>query len=435
MAKNMGELPFQSKRPLPSLFDDPEHADIRVYTISELNGMVRELLEGSFPAIWVEGEISNFRKYPSGHLYFTLKDAGAELPAVMFQGRAATLAFTPEDGQQVLALGTVTVYEVKGKYQLSVHEMRPAGLGKLQLAFEQLKEKLQREGLFDPAHKRPVPAFPQRLGVITSAQGAVIQDILNILSRRYPALEILLFPVKVQGEGAAQEIAQAIKAANRFSRAVEKIDTLIVGRGGGSLEDLWAFNEEIVARAIYASEVPVISAVGHEIDFTIADFVADLRAPTPSAAAELAVPLRDDLLAQIRQMMRQLVRAQRSHLEAQSSRLQTLQQSYALRRPLRQLSDSQQMLDGLSARLARAFRVAWQRQRERLHTLMARLEAANPATVLRRGFSIVENAVGQTISAADRVKPGDRVRVRLHRGALNCEVKTVETEGGHDGRS
>ena len=401
-----------------------------VYTVSELNGIVRRLIEQQFPVIWVEGEISNFKKYPSGHLYFKLKDAGAELPAVMFKGQTDSLAFEPEDGQQVLAYGKLTVYEAKGKYQLSVRTMKPAGLGKLQLEFEQLKEQLQREGLFDLTHKRPIPAFPGRLGVITSGQGAALRDILNIISRRYPLVELLLFAVQVQGEGASLQIAQAIESANRYSRLAEPIDTLIVGRGGGSLEDLWSFNEERVARAIYASEVPVISAVGHEVDVTIADLVADLRAPTPSAAAELAVPQRDELLGQARQLQRRLIRSERRQLERKRAQLETLVQSYALRRPLRRLGDLQQRLDGLSARLPRGFHEGWRRRLERLAGLQARLAAANPAGLLRRGYALVEKASGQVIRSAEQVKPGERVRVRLHQGALSCEVREVNLEGG-----
>lgn len=412
----MDELPFETLRDS----DEPE-----IYTVSELNAQVRELLETHFPEVWVEGEISNLRKYPSGHLYFTLKDEASEIDAVMFNHLSALLEFAPEDGMNVLAGGTLTIYERRGKYQIAVRKLKPAGLGKLQLAFERLKERLHQEGLFDEARKRPIPRFPERIGIITSAEGAALRDMLSILARRYPVIDVLLFPVRVQGEGAAEEIAQAIEGANRYHEQ-QPIDVLIVGRGGGSLEDLWAFNEERVARAIFGSEIPVVSAVGHEIDFTIADFVADLRAPTPSAAAELVVPQREKIEGDLAGSFRRLLQLERAHLEGRRYALQRLISSYALRHPLRQVREHRQTLDHLSGLLVRAFRNRRNAARDRLEGLMGRLEAVSPAAVLRRGYSIVEDERGRAIRSARDVRPHDRVNIRLHRGKLHCEVLEIE---------
>jgi len=272
---------------------DPQH----VYSVAEITREIKVLLETTIPVIWVEGEISNLKFHSSGHLYFSLKDKDSQIGGVMWRSRNASLFFTPQDGIKVLAMGKVTVYEKRGYYQFDVIKMQPAGIGELQLAFEQLKNRLQEEGLFDEEIKKPLPQYPEKIGIVTSPTGAAIQDLLNILNRRSPGIEISLKPVKVQGEGAAPEIATAIDEFNEYG----KVDVLIIGRGGGSLEDLWAFNEEVVARAIFRSNIPVISAVGHEIDFSISDFVADLRAPTHSAAAELAVLDRAELLNRILQ--------------------------------------------------------------------------------------------------------------------------------------
>ena len=264
----------------------------KILSVSQLNHEIKTLLESTIPVLWIEGEISNLKLHSSGHIYFSLKDKESQISAVMWRSRSAQLFFTPQDGMKVHAFGKINVFHKRGYYQFDIIKLQPAGIGELQLAYEQLKQRLQEEGIFDEEHKRQIPEFPERIGIVTSPTGAAIQDLLNILNRRFPGLEIVLGPVKVQGEGAAQEIADAVDNFNKFGKA----DLLIVGRGGGSLEDLWAFNEEIVARSIFRSKIPVISAVGHEVDFTISDFVSDLRAPTPSAAAELAVPDRIDLL-------------------------------------------------------------------------------------------------------------------------------------------
>lgn len=418
----MNELPFETSGNGPD-----------IYSVSDLNALVREMLEVEFPELWVEGEISNFRQYPSGHCYFTLKDESSELDAVMFRGHANYLGFVPEDGMNVLAFGTLTIYERRGKYQIAVRKLKEAGLGKLQLAFERLKAKLQDEGLFDEAHKKPLPRYPQRIGVVTSGSGAAFRDICSILARRYPIVELRLWPVRVQGSDAGNEIAHAIQQANRFHEDVEPLDALIVGRGGGSLEDLWAFNEEIVARTIFKSTVPIVSAVGHEVDFTVADFVSDVRAPTPSAAAELIAPHRDEIIGYLEETSRRLVQLEQSRLESLALRVERLIGSYAFRRPVRRVQDARQTLDHQSDLLTRAFRARFNTARERLETLTNRLSSANPATVLKRGYSIVENDAGEVVKSAASTKPHDRVWVRLHRGRLHCEILQIRDEPASSG--
>ncbi|MCH8157116.1 MAG: exodeoxyribonuclease VII large subunit, partial [Nitrospinae bacterium] len=275
----------------------------RIYSVSEFTGETKAILEAAFDSVWIEGEISNLRIAGSQHAYFVLKDERSQVRCVLFKGYRAGLKFQPEEGDQVLLFGRVTVYEARGEYQLIVEHLEPRGLGALQKAFEQLKARLAEEGLFDEEKKKPIPEFPWKVGVVTSPTGAAVRDIINVIQRRNPKVSVLLHPVRVQGEGAAQEIADAIKQMNRM----QDIDVLIIGRGGGSIEDLWAFNEEVVARAISASKIPIVSAVGHEIDFTIADFVADLRAPTPSAAAELVVPVLNDTVRELRRLTQQLM--------------------------------------------------------------------------------------------------------------------------------
>ncbi len=403
-----------------------EGAGERFFTVSQLNHVVHDLLESGLPALWVEGEISNFIHHRNGHMYFKLKDESAEIEAVMFSAQNALLQFEPGDGQKVIAFGQVTLYERRGRYQINLYEMRPAGIGKLQLAFERLKERLQAEGLFDARFKQPITTFPERIGIVTSPEGAALRDILKILRERYPVVDVLLFPAKVQGEGASSEIAEAIRQANRYALAMEKIDTLIVTRGGGSLEDLWAFNEEAVARAIFESSVPIISAVGHEVDITIADLVADVRAPTPTAAAQMAVPDRRELLEFAQSSLARLHQQASSRIEDRLLRLQIFQRSRGLHRPVQWLREHQQTLDHSGEFLVRAMNQRLIRERERLQRIVGRLESLNPLSVLRRGFSVVESEQGQIVHSADQVTVGERVKIRLHRGRLLSRVEAKE---------
>jgi exodeoxyribonuclease VII large subunit len=442
-----------------------------ILTVSRLTAEIKALLERGFDHVWVEGEISNFRLPGSGHFYFTLKDEKAQIRAVMFRLQNRLLKFEPKDGLQVVGCGRVTVYEPRGDYQIILDYLEPKGLGALQLAFEQLKEKLAAEGLFDPARKRPIPHLPQKIGIVTSPTGAAIRDILHIIDRRFANVQVLLYPVRVQGEGAAQEIARAIQALNELPG----LDVLIVGRGGGSLEDLWAFNEEIVARAIFSSRIPVISAVGHEIDFTIADFAADLRASTPSAAAELVVRNKAELAQNLRNLERALRQSFRGMLDLKQERFVSLQQR--LGDPRRHLSDQRIRLDDLSARLAHTLKQGLRRQHDRfrlhregllllnpakrleeysqkfsqvmrrlavsvrqefrmsrrkLEGVMGKLFTLSPLGVLERGYSITRVLPSREIvRRAEGLKMGSRVHVRVHRGGFTARVEEIspETEG------
>ncbi|MBI4636172.1 MAG: exodeoxyribonuclease VII large subunit, partial [Candidatus Rokubacteria bacterium] len=348
--------------------------DRAVVSVSELTAQLRALLEERFPAVWVEGEISNFRQYPSGHAYFTLKDESAQLRCVLFRARQRRIRFEPADGLHVLAFGSVEVYAARGEYQLVVELLEPRGLGALQLAFEQLKARLAEEGLFDAARKRPLPRFPRKIGIVTSPAGAAIRDMLRVIGRRFGELSIVIAPARVQGEGAAEEIAAGLRDLN----AVGDVDVIIVGRGGGSLEDLWAFNEEVVARAIAASKVPVISAVGHEVDVTIADFVADLRAPTPSAAAELVVREKQSVVESLAELRARLTRAIVRRLEGDRARLESLRHRRVLTDPARALRDVERRLDDARARLRHAAAAALRRARHRTELVTAGLRAAGP---------------------------------------------------------
>jgi exodeoxyribonuclease VII large subunit len=324
----------------------------KIFSVSELSQGIKNLIEREYPDVWVTGEVSNFRAAASGHLYFTLKDATAQLRAVCFRNQARYLKFKPQDGISVIARGHLSVYEARGEYQLYVEYLEPAGLGALQLAFEQLKQKLAAEGLFDIARKKPLPLLPRAIGVVTSPTGAVIRDILRILRRRFRNMNVLIYPVKVQGEGAAEEIVEGVKYLNRE----QNVDVIIVGRGGGSIEDLWAFNEEVVARGIAASGIPVISAVGHETDFTIADFVADLRAPTPSAAAELVVHRKQDFLTELENRARRMTQIIRLQLSEARQRLTELRMHHAFQTLATRLAERAQRVDDAVASLERSMR-------------------------------------------------------------------------------
>jgi exodeoxyribonuclease VII large subunit len=412
-----------------------------VLTVSQLTEQLRGVVEERFPAVWVEGEISNFKLYGSGHAYFTLKDEGAQLRAVLFRNRTRRLRFEPGDGQHVLAFGSLEVYAQRGEYQLVVELLEPRGLGALQLAFEQRKARLGAEGLFDPARKRQLPRFPHTIGIATSPSGAALRDMLRILGRRFTGLHIVVAPCRVQGEGAAAEIAQAVADLN----ALGGVEVIIVGRGGGSLEDLWAFNEEVVARAIAGSKVPVVSAVGHEVDVTIADFVADLRAPTPSAAAELVVrdkrtvaaALVDSRLRLARAVARPLRDFERRLDEAGARlaraaggvhhravyRVDLLTARLRAASPFARLGAGRHRLERLEARLHGALTRRLAGDRHRLTAAAGRLGSLSPLAVLGRGYSLTRAADGRIVRTARQVAPGDAVNVLLHEGRLDCRVE------------
>ena len=413
----------------------------KIFSVGELTRLIKSTLEGTFGAVWVEGEISNLRRPSSGHYYFTIKDETAQISAVLFRGSQIGLKFQPKDGIKVRAFGQISVYEKSGNYQIIVRQMEEGGKGSLQAQFEALKEKLQKEGLFDVARKRPIPMLPQLVGIVTSPTGAAIRDILNILTRRFPNIHILLAPVKVQGDGAAEEIAAAIDLLN----ARGGLDVLIVGRGGGSLEDLWAFNEEVVARAIVRSGIPVISAVGHEIDFTISDFVADLRAPTPSAAAELVVGQKDAFEEMLGQISRRLVKSLEESVLRIRNRLTVAGGSYVFREPANvvrnhrqkieslmvrvqhevdgRIKETQQMLDDFSLKMIHEIKLKKQSSVQDIRRLEMQLKALNPLAVLNRGYSITRDKDGEIVRSAGAVKTGQRMFTRLAKGTIESEVK------------
>ncbi len=419
---------------------DPDNRT-RVYSVTDLTRLIRGAIEGQFRSVAVEGEVSNVRLPGSGHCYFTIKDAGAQIRAVIWRSDVRTLTMTPRDGLKVRAWGDLTVYERDGSYQIVVRRLEEAGKGSLQAAFEALKRKLEAEGLFDAARKRPLPLLPRHIGIVTSPTGAAIRDILNILTRRFPNLHVVLAPARVQGEGAAAEIAAGIDLLN----ARGGIDAIIVGRGGGSLEDLWCFNEEAVARAVVRSAIPVISAVGHETDFTICDFVADLRAPTPSAAAELVVGRKEEFEATLGHSAKAMTRALRQAWQEARHRFAAAAGSYVFREPgnaarvyrqridrlaeqsrhllERGLRETQQRADDLGLRLQHAVRLRVTTRAERLRGLERQVAAYNPLAVLDRGYSIARRADGRIVRAAGDVKIGDTVTTRLARGEFTSEVK------------
>ena len=386
----------------------------RVLSVSALTALVRGVLEENFDQIWVEGEISNLASPQSGHYYFTLKDAGAQLRCVMFRGAARALKFTPKDGMRVLTRGRLTLFEPRGEYQLVAEYLEPQGIGGLQLAFIQLKERLAKEGLFSESHKKEIPKLPRRIAVVTSPTGAAIRDILTVLSRRFANLEILIYPVRVQGEGAAGEVARAIDDLNRLGN----IDVMIVGRGGGSLEDLWAFNEESVARAIHSSAIPVISAVGHEIDFTIADFVADLRAATPSAAAELVVRSKKELTAELDALCHRLDMSQLRRLERLRSLSSSLSRSVT--DPSRVLGHLSQRVDALDGRLTREIGLILEKSCERIVTLTGRLSSQSPARTLQRSCQRIANLSLRMDHALTCRLAGAAESLRVASGTLNA---------------
>jgi len=396
-----------------------------ILTVSELTHRIRRSLEDEFDVVTVVGEVSNVRRPASGHVYLTLKDADSQIAVVMWRSTAARLRFELEDGMEAVVRGAITVYEPRGQYQIVVSSMQPKGIGALQLAFIQLRDRLAKEGLFRPEAKQPLPFLPGCIGVVTSGTGAAIHDILTVIERRFPPARIVLRPVRVQGEGAAAEIAEAIADFNAWGEA----DVLIVGRGGGSLEDLWAFNEEAVARAIHASRIPVISAVGHEVDVTIADLVADRRALTPSEAAEIVLPELGGLVESLGGLRDRLAVALRGRVGLARAELQRLRASYGFRAPLELIRRHEQRLDDLSAAAARAVQRRVESARERLATAAGRLQALSPMAVLQRGYSITRfPGTGPVIRDAGDVADGDAIETILHHGRLRSRVESRQTE-------
>ena len=455
----------------PDQFRSPDEYNMElpfryILTVSELTQEIKDILETRFPDIWVEGEISNLRIPPSGHIYFTLKDEFSQIRAVLFKRRARALRFSPEDGLHAICRGRVGLYEKRGEYQIILEDMEPKGIGALQLAFLQLKERLEKEGLFDISHKTSIPVIPQHIGIVTSPTGAVIRDMLQIIQRRFDNVHILLYPVRVQGEGAALEISKAIKY---FNERME-VDVIIVGRGGGSLEDLWAFNEEAVARAMYHSKIPIISAVGHETDYTIADFVADLRAPTPSAAAELVVKDKQDmkstlhyfegrLKSQILQVLqenridlshlRKLLKDPRKRIEEYFLRVDDLinrflfltswtlkrkrekgfhlSERLALRNPIQQIKNLRLLISEGRKRLEQNMSHSIEIQKQKLEGVLGKLDSLSPLSILQRGYSITRKIPSlEILRDAAHVREGDRVEVRLYKGTLLCGVEKTE---------
>jgi len=439
----------------------------KIWSVAELTARISGVLTSQFSNLWVEGEVSNFRPAQSGHLYFTLKDSKAQAKCVCFRMQAMRLKFRPEDGLKIIVRGSISVYEPRGEYQIYVEHIEPSGVGALQLAFEQLKKRLAAEGLFDEARKKPLPMLPRRIGVVTSPTGAAIRDVIRILRRRFPNLHLIVYPVRVQGEGAAEEIAAAL---NYFNRK-QSVDVILLARGGGSMEDLWAFNEESVARAIALSTIPIVSGVGHETDFTIADFVADVRASTPSAAAEIVVKSRQEFQRHLAELEHKISQRMRYVLLAWRHHLRTLATHIGFRRLEDLLRRQRQQTDELTARLGEALngridllrhrytiaatRIASFDLRARIRTLDVRLaqrsaelgirmerlllgkiqqmerlrvqlEERSPLRVLQRGYAICTDAAGNVLSAADQVQVGAEVTVQLARGRLGTEVRTRE---------
>ena len=398
-----------------------------VFSVSELNRLVKDLLDAAPPLreVYVRGELSNYKIYPSGHHYFTLKDPEGALRCVMFKGSAMRLRFRPENGMQVIARGRVTVFPRDGAYQLYCDALTPEGAGDLAVAFEQLKARLYAEGLFDPAHKKPLPPYPEKIAIVTSAAGAAVHDMIRILRRRYPIAKVILLPVRVQGAEAPPEIAGAIRYADKWKIG----DVIITGRGGGSMEDLWAFNDERVARAIYDCGTPIISAVGHEPDVTISDFVADVRASTPSNAAEIAVPDQEELLRWLQGAGQRMAQAESTRLAAARRRLDDLASKRVLRDQTAYIQDQRMELIHLQQRLGDLASAALGRKRERFGALAASLDAMSPLKVLSRGYAVARSDSGQILRSWRDVSPGDRVHVTLGEGGFTAVVdKPCEKE-------
>lgn len=406
-----------------------EQALTPVFRVSELNEYVSLVLSNdpNLCDLRVSGEISGFKRHSSGHLYFSLKDESALVRCVMFRQQAIRLNFQPQDGMQVLLYGKASLYEKDGSFQLYANYLKKSGEGELYLRFLKLKKELEERGWFDEARKRPIPFLPRKIGVVTSGTGAAVQDILNIISRRFPRMPVVVASVRVQGAGAAEEIAKAIRQMNQKNAA----DVLIVGRGGGSMEDLWAFNETVVAEAIYSSKIPVISAVGHETDFTIADFVADLRAPTPSAAAELAVPEMDAVYEAVRLQGRRMKRALQSRVERMRANVKLFASAKAFRLLENRLLSERQSLDNTRELASRGAKDRILRARAELNQLSVKLRALDPSAVLERGYAILTDENGRAISGVTSMQAGDRVAIKMHDGTADAKIDQVRLETGN----
>ena len=394
--------------------------------ISDLNNYVKSLIdcEPFLQKVYLKGEISNFKNHTRGHLYFTLKDDSSRLSAVMFQGNAYSLKFTPEDGMNVLVEGRISCYPAQGTYQIYVEKMEQDGIGNLYIEFEKLKEKLQKEGLFDELHKVPIPRFPKRIGIVTASTGAAIKDILSTIKRRYPLCETILFPALVQGKSAAPDIVKQIKRSEGYN-----LDVLIVGRGGGSIEDLWAFNEEIVARAIYECSIPVISAVGHEIDYTIADFVADLRAPTPTGAAEMAVPTLLEIKNMLNQYTIRLNKSIKNNVNNNFIRLRNLKNSFVLKNPLTLYEIKEQKLDNAIEKLNIYFKNIINKNSYSLNNLLSKLETLNPISTLKRGYAIVKKD-NKIVDTGSLISVDDNISIELEKDYIEAKVINVSKKEG-----
>lgn len=390
-----------------------------VYSVSQLNSYVKGVLDRdeNLAHIFVTGEISNFKAHYSGHLYMTIKDETASIKAVMFAGNASKLRFKPENGMKILAFGTVSLFPRDGSFQLYINDMQPDGIGALNIAFEQLKKKLEAEGLFKLEHKKPLPKFPEKIGVVTSSTGAAVQDIFNVLKRRFPVAEVVLRPCQVQGDGAAQDIAEAIGEFNKTKCA----DVLIVGRGGGSIEDLWAFNEEIVARAVFASEIPVISAVGHETDYTICDFVADLRAPTPSAAAECAVPDIFELKSNLVSFKQHIFSLIRNIMNIERTKLSSLEKTLSLRDPVTNINEQRKELVYLTEKLTTLTNSVLDSNESKISALAGKLDALSPLSVISRGYALVEKD-NKPITKVKDLQKDDIISIKLSDGQIKANI-------------
>ena len=402
----------------------------QILAVSDVNQYIKNLLDrdGTLSGLCVRGEISNYKVYPSGHHYFTLKDSGGALRAVMFKSSALRLRFRPENGMKVLAFGRIAVFPRDGAYQLYCESLTADGAGDLHVAFEQLKAKLQEEGLFDPAHKKPIPPFPMRIAIVTSSAGAAIHDMLRILGKRFPLAKVILLPVRVQGVEAPAEIAGAIRYVNRFQLA----DVIITGRGGGSMEDLWAFNDERLARVIYQSEIPVISAVGHEPDVTISDYVADLRAATPSNAAELVVPDQAELRQKLESLQARLFQAANRQLRMARQTLERYSSKRVLQSPMHYVQDRRVLLDHQQKLLFHAAQSGLAEKKQRFIGLTAALDAMSPLKVLARGYSVTRGQNGHVLTAAEEIRQGERVSVILQHGEFDARVEQIRG-GDHGG--